>query len=202
MEFNVPKTDMLIDLQPHHFHRVWLGPAPMPAIDPRTRALLSSWEEYLWYEGTTYQLGLKPEDYDHGTYAGSSNIIRLHAVYQKGGVYGDHDVHLLRRIDELSAYPAWVCRQPDGVLCNAIFGARAGHPWVKAMIEALHDYRQYDAAHACHIIEGCLTPDVVVLESPAFYSWNWDEPPRDPLPGAFGVHTWEGSWVANKQKAQ
>jgi len=179
-------------------HRVWLGPNPQPELDGQTAAISSSWWNPVWTEETAHLLHLRPHHWEHATFAGSSNVIRLHALKVYGGIYCDWDIHLLRPIDELLQYPAWVCRQPDGVLCNAAFGAVPDHPWIRAMLDNYGDQRIQDAAYGCHILEKYITPDVHIFPSEYWYPFGFDQPRCEPGPNAFAYHDWEGSWLDNK----
>ena len=186
-------------------HSVWLGPNP-----PLDDCYLSRWEfcppetwdRKFWMgeEQIREGLGLEPWQYEHSTKAGMSNIIRLHAVYQYGGIYTDHDVMLIKPLDPLLEHSACVCRQKDKILCNAVFGATPKHPWIKAMIDNYGDQRIHDAAYACHLMEPHLTPDVTILPTDVFYPFNWNEPPKPPTERTIGIHLWNGSWLKKEEK--
>lgn len=179
---------------PDLIHTVWLGDKPEPELDPK--CVLEHYERFRWNElSTAAYLGLKPHDWEHSTFAGSSNIIRLHAVAKYGGIYFDSDFEIIRPPDELLQYPAWVCRQPDKILCNAAFGAEPNHPWILAMIDNYGDQRVRDAAWGCHIMEGHLTRDVEVLPSDYFYPYGHNEDPKPPTERTIAIHRWDASWV-------
>lgn len=186
---------------PLHLHTVWLGVGKIPGSRDW---LPSGWNHYLWNEDTVYQLGLEPWQYQHATLAGSSNIIRLHALRKLGGVYLDTDFDMLRpnMLTALCELSAWVCRQPDGVLCNAAFGAEPAHPWIQAMLDFYGDHQKQDAARGCHVMEPCLTPDVFVLPSAYFYPYNFDQPPAPPEERTIAIHRWAGSWLTNAEAEQ
>lgn len=156
------------------------------------------WTHHLWTEENAGELGLEHWQWEHSTLAGSSNIIRLHAVHALGGVYLDTDVECLQPLYSLLTKRAFVARQSDGPLCNAFFGAEKSHPWVQWQIENLKDAKEHDAAHACHVMTRAPLDGVTVIPTEWVYPWNWsDEPdPSRITKRTLAVHWWQGSWIA------
>lgn len=180
-------------------HIVWIGSTPLPEIYLRQMDFLGrlGFSFYLWHEPTLHQLGLEVSDVSHSSLAGSSNIIRLHALMKHGGLYFDGDVEWLKDPSPLLENRAFAARQPDRVFCNAVMGAEPESPWIKRQIELLNDFRLRDAAHACHIMERAVVDELTVLPTNYFYPWNWDEKPdRSKITDeTYAIHHWEGSWL-------
>src|SRR5574343_865975 len=116
-------------------HQVWLGGKEIPSKFLSLREKLlefhPEWTYKLWNEDTiNKELGLLPNQYFHGTFAGSSNIIRLHSLKKFGGIYLDFDFEILKPFDKLLQYSCFVAKQPDGVFCNALFGSVPESKWI------------------------------------------------------------------------
>ena len=183
---------------PKIIHQVWLGD-PMPdkfvKLHEKLKETNPSWQIKLWDEESIEILLCDCFAYAHATKAGSSNVVRLIALQQYGGVYFDLDFVAVKPIDELEKYSAFVARQPDGVLCNAAMGATPSHPWINAMLENYGEYQKKDAAWGCHVMEPHLTPDVTILPTDTFYPYGHNESPKPPTENTLAYHLWEGSWL-------
>lgn len=174
---------------PRITHQVWLGDAPVPR------------QHELWHEKL---IALNP-DWSHywhslvrprGSLAARSNIMRLACLYNQGGIYLDTDCEPIKPLAPLLEHEAFIARQPDGVFCNAVMGATPRHPWIKWMLDrALAEQHLHDAAWACHLVAESPMDGVTIVPTELFYSWNWDEQPREPHPAALVVHHWSGSWL-------
>jgi mannosyltransferase OCH1-like enzyme len=77
----------------------------------------------------------------------ASNAVRLHAIYNQGGIYLDTDVEVLRSFEPLRRNPCFLGFQyvPDGTsykpfeMCigTAVMGARRGHPLIRQLLAEL-----------------------------------------------------------------
>lgn len=186
-------------------HQCWLG-GPMPRRElalARSVQWMNNMAYHFWTEANLHELGLEPWQWQHDTHAGSTNLIRLVALHQMGGIWLDTDVECLRPLDKLLDYNAFFALDKHGVPCNAIMGARAGHPWIKWLLDNLGDIRLKDAAWPCHLIEQSPLDDVTVVPTGWLYPWSYDEPEdRSRITDqTLTAHYWNKSWVqANEEK--
>lgn len=182
---------------PRILHMVWLGRTPMRSDNAkRFIELHPRWILKVWNEDNMGFLGLTEEVVKHGTFAGSSNIVRLAALYKCGGVYIDTDVEPIKPFDDLLRHRAFIARQPDGVFCNAVMGAEPEHIWIDEMLgKAILEQKNHDAAWACHMIEGTDRSEVAELPTDTFYPFGHDEAPKPPTERTLAVHKWDGSWL-------
>lgn len=189
---------------PKVIHSVWLGDEEPPQLMKNHWAMLKflGFQFMLWEQdndgvGTVQQLGLRDPQWRGANHATSSNMIRLHALYQYGGIYLDADVEVLKDLSPLLQYEEFIARQPDGVFCNAVMGAKAGSAWIRQQLEILSDFRLHDAAHACHIIHLAESDKLTVVPTHWFYPFGHDEPAdRSRITDeTLCVHHWEGSWL-------
>ena len=180
-------------------HFVWMGGKVNPSVMTESINFLlnAGWEVAYWDEPKIDYLGIGQQDYTHSSLAGASNIVRLHALYWHGGIYLDADVEVLKDLSPLLEYDEFIARQPDGVFCNAVMGAKAGSDWIRQQLELLSDFRLHDAAHACHIIHLAESDKLTVVPTHWFYPWGHDEPAdRSRITDeTLCVHHWEGSWL-------
>lgn len=125
---------------PKVLHYCWFGKSPMPALAVKC---MESWKRILpeysfneWNEDT-FDVTSHPfvrYMYDRKKWAFVTDYVRLWAVNKHGGVYFDADVEAIRPLDAFlhhdafTGFELWL----DGSLqpFTAVFGARAGHPWV------------------------------------------------------------------------
>lgn len=140
-----------------------------------------------------------------------AGLIRLEAVWSVGGIWCDSDVELFRSLDplvELQAFAAW---EDLNVVPDAVFGAEARHPAIKACLDLAIERIQSDSTDwrtgngAWSTGPGVFTTilpgreDVTLLGPEAFYPVHYTakETTRSFVPGAdtYGIHHWAGSWL-------
>jgi mannosyltransferase OCH1-like enzyme len=128
---------------PRVFHRIWLGPDPMPdeyrRLGETWRRNHPDWEHRLWAEENlpadlerreVYELLRRPAE--------RADILRLELLNRHGGVYVDVDFESLQPIDPLLGGVACFLGALDsGRVSNAVIGAVPGHPLVVRAIAEL-----------------------------------------------------------------
>ncbi len=131
---------------PKKIHYCWFGGNPKPEIIEKC---IASWHQYCpdweiieWNE-SNYDVGKRAytkEAYDAKMWAFVSDVVRLDVVCNNGGIYLDTDVELKTGIEELRSFDAFFVFETDRNINTGIgFGAVAGHPSVKAMLEYYED---------------------------------------------------------------
>lgn len=127
---------------PRTIHYCWFGGASKPKSVERC---IDSWKKYCpdfeiveWNEknfDVSQNLYCK-QAYDARKWAFATDYARLSIIYQYGGIYLDTDVEVIRPLDPLLAHDCFIGRQPGfQVNTGAGFGACAGHPVIKRMID-------------------------------------------------------------------
>lgn len=127
-------------------HQIWVGSDPVP---PRHEEWIEGWKEQhpewehrLW--GEEGLLNVLPDEalrFYHAaeSYAGKADVARIWLVHELGGVYVDTDFQCLKPIDELlhgcRAFVAF--SRYEAKVINALFGATAEHPFIRALIREL-----------------------------------------------------------------
>ena len=128
---------------PQVFHRIWLGPDPMPEEYVRLGRTWKrnhpDWEHHLWAETNlptdlerheVYELLRRPAE--------RADILRLELLHRLGGVYVDADLESLKPIDMLlDGVSCFLGALDSGRVSNAVIGAVPGHPLLARAIAEL-----------------------------------------------------------------
>lgn len=187
-------------------HQIHLGNAP----EGRTLQCITTASEFhrgqytLWNEErieSEFPLLLARARHNHHKYAGMADLIRLHILLKHGGISIDTDVECFAPLWDFCQYPAFAAFQKNELLCNAVFGAEAGHEWVAAQIERAEHYCGWEGGWGPHCMSDVpLVPRRVRILPPEElgYSWWWDTPASERVvkPGVRCLHHWAGTWVA------
>lgn len=126
---------------PKVIHYCWFGgnePSPLAKI------CIDSWKKYCpeykiicWDESNfdVNMMQFTKEAYDQKSWAFISDVVRLYALYNYGGVYMDADFELLKNLDSIleqnSAFTGYQGRS----IPSAIIGARKGNIWIKELLD-------------------------------------------------------------------
>ena len=87
--------------------------------------------------------------YEKGQYAFTSDVIRLYALYEEGGVYMDTDVMVYQPLDEFLQDPAFTgfeSAEDPGYPVTATMGCEKNNPIIKLMLDYYDciDFKTYD----------------------------------------------------------
>ena len=122
---------------PKIIHYCRFGKKPLGALEKKC---IDSWKKYcpdyelkLWTE-SNFDISCNKyvsQAYESGKYAFVSDYARLYAIYNYGGIYFDTDVELLKPIDSLLEYKAFIALEvgsptPYGRLILANSGSGIG----------------------------------------------------------------------------
>ena len=188
-------------LIPRVFHRIWVGPDPMPeeyAAYGRTwQERHPGWKLKLWTEDNLPAGLRRTEVYEKlRAPAERANILRLDLLWREGGVYIDTDFECLRPIGPLLDGVDIFCSysHPDR-LNNAIMGAVPNHPLIEKGRQELRPRTTYGTVDKAGTGPYFVTelfvgqPEVKLFDWPLFY-------PRTPEAekAAYGIHHEGRSW--------
>lgn len=96
------------------------------------KTLLPDYEFMLW-DTSTFDIESSlwtQQAFENKKYAFASDYIRLHAIFNYGGIYLDTDVELLKNFDNLLHLPYFIGLEQTDIIEAAIFGAEKGTDWV------------------------------------------------------------------------
>jgi mannosyltransferase OCH1-like enzyme len=154
--------------------------------------------------------------YEQKLWSRLSNYIRLHAIYQEGGIYLDTDVEAVRSFTPLLHHKCFTGfqQETEGVdwINNAIFGAEAGHPFLlRAMELTLKKFEDEGEFYRSPAIQTIILKEmglrayglqeidnVTVYPAEYFYPYPWSGKfsPECITENTYCVHHWAGSWLA------
>lgn len=68
-------------------------------------------------------------------FAFASDLVRLHAVYNYGGIYLDCDVEVLKSFNNLLHLPYFIGTEHTNIIEAAVFGSQKGSYWLSNILE-------------------------------------------------------------------
>jgi hypothetical protein len=166
------------------------------------------WEHRLWTDESRPPLRNEQEFLATTYQVQRADILKYEVVLQHGGVYLDLDMECRRTIDPLlSDVEAFAAEEDPGRLAVGIFGAGAGHPWLRAVVESLSASRRDEPTIPEQTGPGFVTrvtrgrSDVTLFPSSYFYPYSYREPHRagETFPDAYAIHHWQKSWAADEE---
>ena len=132
---------------PKKIHYCWFGRGEKPKL---AKKCMESWVSYLpdyeikeWNEDN-FDLDKYPyvrEAYDNRKYAFVTDVVRLYALYNEGGIYMDTDVEVLKSLDSLLQYKAAAGFESAREVSTGVIASEAAHPVFKVLLD------EYDGIH-------------------------------------------------------
>lgn len=122
---------------PKIIHYCWFGRGKMPKL---ARKCIKSWKKYCpdyeikeWNEDN-FDLDMFPyvrEAYDHRKFAFVTDVVRLFALYNEGGIYMDTDVELLKPLDGFLHHVGFSGYESETDVPTGIMACEKGGKWAK-----------------------------------------------------------------------
>lgn len=155
----------------------------------------------LWTRNNIQELGFNPNKLRFQNPVWNSDIIRLEAVRQMGGIYLDCDMEPLKPIDSLFNRSAFSVRQGDGLINNAVFGAIPDHPYITWQLDRVEEYIPKRREWAVYLMtDACLAHEWLVdLVDPNLVYPFWHDTPdehRRSHADSLLVHHWQKTWMS------
>lgn len=211
---------------PKIIHYCWFGVNELPEL---TKKCLVSWQHYFpdyeiikWNESNSpMQLPYMQTALQHKNWANLSNLTRLHALKELGGIYFDTDVEVIRSFDFLPESQAscivGIESRPGSnmiVVNNAVMLARKGDPFVATCLDRIIE--KFDGTEKASLSSPILTTDTLkdigfngkpgwlvniqIVPYDYFYPSSWNEPfdPSLVTKNTYCIHYNDGSWMSAK----
>ncbi len=128
---------------PKIIHYCWFGRGQKPELAVKC---IESWKRYLpeyeireWNEDN-FDLNMYPytrEAYDNRKFAFVTDVVRLYALFNEGGIYMDTDVEVLKPLDSLLSYKGVSGFESSTQIPTGLMASQSGLPLMK---EFLDDY--------------------------------------------------------------
>lgn len=206
---------------PKIIHYAWFGGNELGELEKKC---LASWKKYCpdWEIMVWDESNFKPEDhgiytkqaYDEEQWAFVSDVARLYALKEYGGVYVDTDMELIKPIDDFRDLPAFFSFEIETEISTGIIGAEPHHPFIEELY-ADYDGRKFvqdDGSHdrKTNVIriteimkERGLKPDNTkqVIENCHIFPLEYFSPKDywtrevDATDNTYGIHQFTGSWL-------
>lgn len=200
---------------PKVIHYCWLSSEPYPDL---VRKCMESWQRYL----PDYQFVLWDREkikeincswvnsaIDARKWAFAADYIRLHALYNYGGIYLDCDVEVIKPFDDLLERSYFVGRETHkNVIEAAVIGAEPSLNWLKDALD-WYESKEFNVTQLNNpaiaipvILKNVLSKKSNVAILPAeFFS------PKDNrtgnvkiTPRTYTIHHFDGNWFNNYQR--
>lgn len=126
---------------PKKIHYIWVGKNPKPKV---IHDSIKTWKKNLpnfeiieWNEDNfnVHENKYIEQAYQAKKWAFVSDYIRARVIEQEGGIYLDTDVRVIDDLTPLLDNEAFIGFENKNYLSAAVFGARAGHPFIKDMVD-------------------------------------------------------------------
>lgn len=129
---------------PKKIHYCWFGGNPLPELAVKC---IESWKkfcpDYEIIEWNESNFDLNYNDYVKEAYAAKkwafiTDVVRLHALVNYGGIYMDTDVEVLKPLDDFLDLEAFLGFERANAISTGIMAAEKGQ---KLFVELLNDYK-------------------------------------------------------------
>lgn len=130
---------------PKTIHCVWFGRGEK---SDRAKLCIESWKKYLpdyeiieWNEDN-FDINFNKwtkKSYEDKKYAFTSDVARLWALYNYGGIYMDTDVEVYKPLDEFLSEEGFTGFEDINYPVTATLGAEKGNPVIKKMLDYYND---------------------------------------------------------------
>lgn len=130
---------------PKKIHYVWVGGNPK---SKEIKKCIKTWKKHFkdyeiieWNEDNfdLHENKYIEQAYQAKKWAFVSDYIRAKVIYEQGGIYLDTDVLAVNDLDNLLKDKAFIGFENKQDISAAIFGAQAGHPWIKDILDYYKD---------------------------------------------------------------
>lgn len=208
---------------PKILHYVWLGGKEKPES---VLKCIASWKKFCpdfelveWNE-TTFGLGRsKIVDFaiSQKNWAYAADVIRVIALEAYGGVYFDTDLELIKPIDDLLKFDAFLGYESKFWVGSAALGSIPHHPLYKLLVQRYtyeenikflsNPFSVHAFSTALHLLYHVkfdgkfkVVEQIAILPSPFFYPINYITLEEKRTSETRGIHYYESSWHSKSQK--
>lgn len=212
---------------PKKIHYCWFGGNPLPEL---AKKCIASWKKYCpdyeiveWNESN---FDIHCCDYVREAYAAKkwafvSDVARLYALVNHGGIYMDTDVEVIKPLDDILCYEAVSGFEAETRIPTGLMACREGQPLFEELL------REYDDIHFLREDGSCdMTTNVTRITNACLkYGLRLDNTlqtvngftlfpcdyfcPKDCrtletklTPNTYVIHHFDGSWVSPKSRVR
>ena len=130
---------------PKIIHYVWLGEHPIPK---EMQVCIDSWKKHMpeyelrcWDDAALKLLDsvFVREAIQENKFAFASDVIRLYAIFQYGGIYMDTDVEVLKTFNPFLHHQMFSGFETNNNVPTGMMAAEKGSVWAKELLEQYND---------------------------------------------------------------
>lgn len=210
-----------IDKIPKIIHYCWFG---YNDFDDLTLKCMKSWKRYCpeyeikeWNEENFFieENTYVKEAYQMKKWAFVSDYVRLKVLYEYGGIYMDTDVEVLKSLDSLLSYRAFVGFEAKDRISTATIGTCKKNPWIKELLDYYKNRRfilengEMDMTTNVKIITK-LTKNIfnfqlnnkfqIIENKIVFFPVEYLSASLKVTKNTYAVHHFSGSWLSEYEK--
>ncbi|MDE6946188.1 MAG: hypothetical protein K2P14_03275 [Anaeroplasmataceae bacterium] len=160
------------------------------------------------------------EAYAAEKWAFVTDFVRLHVLYEYGGIYMDTDTELIKNLDLFLQDNAFIGYETAKTISTSLIGAMKGNVWIR------HCMSYYEERHfflSDGHINDITNVEIITAEITVFYNINLDGKLRhleditlypkrffcpknalsgriDIMPDTYAIHHFDGSWLSSEEK--
>lgn len=210
---------------PKRIYYCWFGGNPIPEF---AQSCIATWKkhcpDYEIVEINENNFDLDccryvKEAYEAGKWAFVSDVARLHALVNNGGIYLDTDVELKKSFDELLTNEAVCSFESADSICTAVMMCKKDHPLFSEMLKGYNDSvfikpdGTYDTTtNVSRLTALCqkygmvsnnsiqVVNHVLLLTSEYFSPKNFFTKKISATENTVAIHHFDGSWISDEDK--
>lgn len=203
---------------PKHLFHLWLSDRDESQLAKRcmeTWPLLGCEVEHITLDNCDRSEPFVQQALAAGTLYGlvkANDFLRIKYLHEKGGLYLDNDIEVLRNFDDLFQHACFMGAEDSQFVNGAVLGSEAGNWLLGECLVQMRKIRGDGPESPASVSLGTLTrvlrehgwrgdarfekDGVVVYPSSAFYPVHWTRPigPEAKASGAYTIHHWNMSW--------
>ncbi len=216
MENSIPKI----------IHYCWFGNNEKP---DDIKLYIEGWKEnnpeykIIEWNESNFDLELFPyakQAYESGKYAFVTDVVRLYALFNYGGIYMDTDVEVLKPFDDLLHHKAFTGCENDKMCVTGTIGSRIKNKWVEKLLSYyddknfIHDDGKLDLTTNTNSITRITTnefgwvpmdskqdlDDVYIYSSDYFCAKSFYTGKINVTENTYTIHHFKGSWKTGSDK--
>jgi len=100
---------------------------------------IPGYEHVLITNDNYYHCRYVDECVEAGLYGKATDYLRMHYLYEMGGIYLDADTTVLKPFDEVLHNKVFACEERNQFVANGIVGAIKGHPMLKHYLKLIEE---------------------------------------------------------------
>ncbi|WPR77405.1 glycosyltransferase [Algoriphagus sp. NG3] len=192
---------------PKRIHYCWFGQNSMTDLELNCirswKEVLPDYEINLWNEHNFDYSGypFAAKAYALGKFAFVSDVCRLYALYEEGGIYLDTDMMVIKTLDDLLSFDFFIGEQKKQSLNAAIIGAAPKHPVIKGLLEGYKtvEFDYFDPLDIPKYLNASLDREhIKVFPKEYFYPLPYAKRGNHfkyfIKPETYTVHLWNHTW--------